>query len=325
MATQTASLVLLMTVFLSVASSTLRNEAICPPARFIQCGPPAAGICMSDGGNCCWVEDSNGHNNAWHALPTPIGIGLLSSDNFGASAGVPVLETTFNVITRELTALRCNYYATKVCGGEGEDMPVLTLASRYPARYQLPPVMATLAIQETTPTAMEYFCDCSQKDGLPLPERYRCCYWKGVAESDILRGFECRIPRADPVFEPGADCTRTTRAVAKCGDAAGCYCRFEYSELASSLTREEWDCGRCCPALTGDFGRDLTQRHNNTNTNCLTTAFPLAVSTTNGCEGIEKSVITPDTPSSGACKMTAGWAILIAWVVARIECTAGIE
>jgi len=292
------------------------NEAICPPARFISCGSPPPHACAVGMATCCWVSNGTGVNTAWGSTYMDESVGEVSSANFGVPDGAPVAELTFNIFTYELTGLKCHYYSTSVCGGGIGSSLTATLESRDPARYQIPPVMAHVALLETTPNNEKYACNCSNKDALPLPERYRCCYWQGRPDGDTTRALTCSIPRADPVFVAGRDCVRTTRPVANCGDSGGCYCRFAYNALSSSITREDWDCGRCCPDLTGDFGRDLTQRHNNTMVNCLSTAFPLALPDAPGCEVARLDVREVLPLASGTGRLTWGsvWmALLLAW------------
>jgi hypothetical protein len=103
--------------------------------------------------------------------------------------------------------------------------------------------------------------------------------------STPVRALTCRIPRADPAAASSAACTRPIRPAAKCGDAGGCYCRFAYS-LSATITREDWDCGRCCAALTNDFGLDLIDRANNTRTNCESDTFPFKLPTEQGCGNV---------------------------------------
>jgi len=284
--------VLLLLFALVCASARDTNEATCPPARFLACGvEPVDGACRSavtnDDGDrmCCWVVDSNGtatpHTWVTSYFNSPPGfVGWLPAQ-FGVADVEPIMNATFSLVTRVMTQLECYYYITDQCGALGSDGPVhaLTVAATNPARFLVSEAVERYTQRETTANPDEFVCDCERKDGLPLPERYRCCYWTsgepGPTDQDasgLLRTTSCRAPSAR--VSALTDCKRTVRPVSNCGDAGACYCRFEYAQASAGVMRDPWACGQCCPRLTGDFGHDEVARNNNTRPACLTDIFP---------------------------------------------------
>lgn len=285
------------------------DEATCPPARFIACGlSPSAGVCPGTATTCCWVvaEDGTTVNTNWGVAETSVDAGLVEPQNLGIPDGAAIMSAEFDVATRAMVGLKCNYRMVDRCVGGtlNDDVPVLTLVSRDPSRYRVPEDVAIHIVRETTANPDEYVCECSNKDTLVFPERYRCCYWgSGVGAAAQTRTWTCSAPPA--TTNPDADdCHRIMRPITQCGDAGGCYCRFEYVSLASAATREPWDCGKCCPALTGIFGRDLVEKHNNTRANCLDAMLAFRLPGDNACEDRELFRIQLPAQSSSARAMT---------------------
>lgn len=294
-------LLILLLALACVAVARDTNEATCPPARFISCGPePHPNLCLSavvnpvtDERECCWLTNTSGgyQQAAWTTtyFSNVAGVSLVGMPTqFGIAEDRPIMNATFNDLTRVATELECFYYVTENCGSLGDAPPVhvLTLRATDPSRFKVSVAVSQFTIRETTANPDEFVCDCDRKDALPLPERYRCCYWdSGVPTSQpnppVMRTTSCRAPRAVPRGEP--DCTRTLRGVTACGDSGACYCRYEYN-AAAGVTRDPWGCGQCCLALTDNFGRDLTAKRNNTRTSCLDSIFPFTPSDGDECQ-----------------------------------------
>lgn len=295
------------------------EEATCPPARFISCGlPPSGVVCPGMAGMCCWVVTEDGATvNANWGVEAVSADALLGPQYLGIPEGAPIMSAEFDTHTRVMVNLRCTYYAVDKCAGGAvtDGVEMFSLVSFDPSRYRVTEDVAVHTIRETTANPDEYVCQCSNKDALIFPERYRCCYWdSGAGEVAHTRMTTCRAPIATP--DPAAsDCNRIVRPVSQCGDAGGCYCRFEYVPLASAATREPWDCGKCCPALTGIFGRDLVEKHNNTRANCLDSALAFRLPGDNACEdrGLFRSLLPAQ--SSGARVVATVAAGVIAFFV----------
>lgn len=308
--------VLLALVALAGAADT--DEATCPPARFIACGDePAPRTCLNyvvsdatGARQCCWVVDAAGAPaDGWvteYVREDTAGEVSFGPQEFGAQDDAPVMEAEFDLRTRVMAGLRCHYYVTDKCvPGALDGGRALTLRAADPTRFRVTEAVARHTARETTANPAEHVCECDRRDALPLPERYRCCYWDSARPEpqqapEPVRGTACYAPRAS--VERGTDCRRIARPVAQCGDAAACFCRFEYNALASAATRDPWACGLCCPRLTGDFGRDQLARNNNTRTQCLSDVFPLALPDDGSCghEHLERRHDPPPATSAGA-------------------------
>lgn len=306
------------------AAKTTRDpdEASCPPARFIACGDePSPNVCLNGivgptgTTQCCWIVDADGEllQHLWtteFVADPGSGIGMLPLQ-FGMSDDNPVMSAEFNTLTRVASMLKCYYYVTSGCGQRGTAGPihVLTLTATEPTRFAVSPAVARHTERETSGDPSEFVCECEHKDALPLPERYRCCYWESdipedAASSSFTRLTECFAPRAraDPELD---DCRRIVRPVSSCGDAGACYCRFEYSQSVSGATRDPWGCGQCCPALTNDFGRDLISHNNDTRAACLLNTYPFTQYSDGSC-GDERLSRRAAQLTSAATRVTAG-------------------
>lgn len=315
---------LLLVVLVAVVQARDSSEATCPPARFIECGPePAPKTCLSyvvsqvtGARQCCWVVDGDGAPmpDVWKTafVSNALSVLLFTSQQFGALDGAPVMEAEFELGTRVMTRLSCHYYFTDKCApGAGTEGVAVTLQPADPTRFRVTDAVARHTARETEPDPGEYVCQCDHKDVLPLPERYRCCYWDSgipvdAAGSTALRTTSCTVPRAraDP---DTSDCRRIVRPVAACGDAGACYCRFEYNTLAPGITRDPWGCGQCCPVLTNDFGRDQLAKNNNTRHQCLTDVYPFTPATDGACGEERLGRRLPEPATSGAARRSAFW------------------
>ncbi len=291
---------LLVLALVACALGRDTNEATCPPARFISCGPePNPGVCVAYVVNddslerqCCWVTNTSGgyQQAAWATTYfQPAGDALVGlPTQFGIGEDQPIMEAEFNLLTSVVTNLACMYYVTQNCGTLGIDGPVhvLTLRATDPSRFIVSDAVTRFTARETTANPDEFVCDCNRKDGLPLPERYRCCYWDSGVPDDqptpaVMRTTSCRAPRA--VARGEQDCRRTLRPISQCGDAGACYCRFGYN-VAAGATRDPWGCGQCCPPLTHSFGHDQMDKLNNTRSSCLSPIFPFTPANDDVCQ-----------------------------------------
>ncbi len=307
---------------LAAAAARDTDEATCPPARFIACGnEPAPNTCLSyvvaatGERQCCWVVDADGAamHDAW------VTVFVLDDDDglqfgpleFGAQDDGAVMEAEFELASRVMTALWCHYYVTDRCApGDGDVGRVLTVRATDPTRFRVTEAVARHTARETTANPAEHVCACEHRDALPLPERYRCCYWGSdfppdEPEPTLLRTTTCYAPRAGP--SDATDCRRITRPVAACGDVGSCFCRFEYSDLAPGATRDPWACGQCCPRLTDDFGRDQLAKNNNTRTQCLSDIFPFTPAPDGACTHELLGPREPAETTSGAGRRSAFW------------------
>lgn len=294
------SRLILLLALACVAVARNTDEATCPPARFISCGPePQSGTCLAFTVNdetlqreCCWVTNTSDslQTAAWATTYfAPAGDALVGlPTQFGIGEDQPIMEAEFNLLTRVASKLVCLYYVTQNCGTLGLDAPlhVLTLRATDPSRFLVSEAVSRFTARETTANPDEFVCDCDRKDALPLPERYRCCYWDSGVPDDqptpaVMRTTACRAPRA--VARGEQDCRRTLRPISQCGDSGACYCRFEYN-TAAGATRDPWGCGQCCPALTPSFGHDQMDKLNNTRSSCLSTIFPFTPANDGVCE-----------------------------------------
>jgi len=313
----------LLVVFALVAltSAAETDEATCPPARFIACGDePAAKTCLSyvvsattGARRCCWVVDENGvPSDAWVTdfVADAGGDVAFEPHEFGVQDAGPIMTAEFDLRTRVMSALLCYYYVTDKCApGALDGMRALTLRAADPTRFRVTEAVERHTVRETTANPAENVCACDHLDALPLPERYRCCYWDSRMPSDQpepapVRWTDCYAPRASA--ESAADCRRITRPVAQCGDAGACFCRFEYNTLAPAATRDPWACGLCCPRLTDDFGRDQIAKNNNTRGQCLSDVYPFSPPDDGTC-GHERLARTAAPVASGASRLGAFW------------------
>ena len=150
------------------------DEATCPPARFIACGQsPSAGVCPGTAIMCCWVvgEDGVTVNTNWAVDETSASLFPVQPQNFGLPGGAAVMSAEFDVETRGIVGLRCNYRMIDKCVGGSltSNSPVLTLVSRDPSRYRVTQTVAVHTIRETVANPDEFVCDCSSKGYASIP------------------------------------------------------------------------------------------------------------------------------------------------------------
>ena len=185
------------------------------------------------------------------------------------------------MLTRTPSEIHCNYVQQPDCvsAASGQVMPrtLFSLSSTVPFRYQVPEAFNDHVIATVGISGNKNPCSGDLRK-LSLAERYRCCLWEGGLPAGFtnpkrttLRTLACSAPGSIP--EEDNVCSSVLGMVGDGGDTGGCYCRLQYGPHTPVGNREPWDCGGCCPQLTGSYTRDFTSERNLTRLDCLADVF----------------------------------------------------